>query len=482
MPLRTGQPNFSKGELAEDLISRVDVAAYATGLRRARNVMILKYGGVTKRPGTRFVADVYKDRQTEASFTGSIQGNVLNVTAMSSGTLAIGQMIDGAGIAERIVITGYGRAGGLVAHVTGSIAGTILTVTAVGSGTLTIGQRIFGAGIVPGSVITRLNTGAGGTGTYTVTPAQVVASTPVFAVGTYIVTPPQPNGIGSTAMVSATPLPVRLMPFQFSLDQTYALEMGQAYMRPAALGGMVIEEKLTIQGITIGTTTTIQAAYHAYNVGDQVHFSGIAGTVELNGRVARVVSVPDPDMSFVVDVDSTGFTPFSADTGGTMRTGAPPPPPPPPPVPPPPPPPPPPDVGGGGGGGGGVHGGGFCVTDDTPILLSDGSEIAARLLKVGMRVRTRHEDTLAWGDYPVEAIELAWQPVLRATIGITPLRATAEHRFWIDGAWVRMDSIGEPDGDAWVAKIAIAEAHTYVSAGVLSHNKLSYDPNESPPV
>src|SRR4051812_42441640 len=125
MAFRTGSANFSKGEIAEELIGRVDVAAYQTALRRARNVVILKYGGVTKRPGTRLVAEVYAD-----------QG-------------------------------------------------------------------------------------------------------------------------------------VRLMPFQFSLTQTYALEMGQGYMRAAANGGMVIEEKLAITAITRGATTTIAAAYHAFNIGDQ---------------------------------------------------------------------------------------------------------------------------------------------------------------------------------------------------------------------
>jgi hypothetical protein len=39
-----------------------------------------------------------------------------------------------------------------------------------------------------------------------------------------------------------------------------------------------------------------------------------------------------------------------------------------------------------------------------------------------------------------------------------------------------MDAIGEPDGSAWVAKIAVAGARTYVSAAVLSHNKRADGP------
>ncbi|MEO7687719.1 MAG: hypothetical protein ABIS51_00430 [Sphingomonas sp.] len=396
MAFRTGSANFSKGEIAEELIGRVDVAAYQTALRRARNVTLLKYGGVTKRPGTRFVAEAY--------------------------------------------------AGNSVAQVTASIASGVMTVSAVASGALVAGQILSGPGVTAGTtIIAQLSGTAGGNGTYSVTPARTVSSNSFSARGNQS---------------------VRLMPFQFSLEQTYALELGQGYMRPAALGGMVIEDKIAITAITLGSTTMIAAAYHDYHVGDQVYFSGILGAIELNGKIGRVLSIV-ADVSFTVDINSTGFTAFTGDTGGLTRTAPPAAPPTAPPVPPPPPPPPPPPTGGGG------YGGGWCVADDTLILLADGSEIEARLLKVGVLVRTQHEESLEWGDYPVHAIELAWQPVLRAA-GYP--RATAEHLFWIDGAWVRMDAIGEPDGSAWVVKIAVAGARTYVSAGVLSHNKRADGP------
>lgn len=50
--------------------------------------------------------------------------------------------------------------------VTGSISGNVLTVTAVGSGALAVGQKIYGSGIPTGMVIAGLGTGSGGTGTY----------------------------------------------------------------------------------------------------------------------------------------------------------------------------------------------------------------------------------------------------------------------------------------------------------------------------
>lgn len=72
-------------------------------------------------------------------------------------------------------------AGGAV--VTGSIAGTTLAVSAVTSGTIALGQFITGTGISAGTQITALGTGTGGTGTYTVNNSQTTSSTTVTATG-----------------------------------------------------------------------------------------------------------------------------------------------------------------------------------------------------------------------------------------------------------------------------------------------------------
>lgn len=55
-------------------------------------------------------------------------------------------------------------------------AGTVLTITAVTSGSLKVGDVVTGAGITAGTTITALGTGTGGTGTYTVSVSQLVAS------------------------------------------------------------------------------------------------------------------------------------------------------------------------------------------------------------------------------------------------------------------------------------------------------------------
>jgi hypothetical protein len=203
--LRAGLFNFSKGEIADELMSRVDVGAYNAAVKRAENVIILKYGGLCKRPGTRLVTKAYDST-----------------------------------------------------------------------------------------------------------------------------------------------LPVRLFPFQFSLTQAYALEMGQGYLRLAANGGMVLEQLTTITAITKAVNAQVTMAFHGYSVGDQIYFNAVLGMTEINGLTGTVQSVPDAN-TFTVDIDSRGFSTFTGDSGGITNTGPPASPPTPPTVPPPVTSPSPPATGGGGG-------------------------------------------------------------------------------------------------------------------------------------
>ena len=58
----------------------------------------------------------------------------------------------------------------------GSISGTTMTVTAVTTGTLAVGQTLSGTSISGGTTITALGSGTGGVGTYTVSKSQTIAS------------------------------------------------------------------------------------------------------------------------------------------------------------------------------------------------------------------------------------------------------------------------------------------------------------------
>jgi len=78
-----------------------------------------------------------------------------------------------------------GPGGQIGANFVGSISGNILTVTSINSGAIALGQSISGTGITAGTTITAFGSGAGGNvnevGTYTVNINQTVASTTINA-------------------------------------------------------------------------------------------------------------------------------------------------------------------------------------------------------------------------------------------------------------------------------------------------------------
>jgi hypothetical protein len=124
-----------------------------------------------------------------SSFTGSIAGNVLNVSALSSGTLTIGAAVAGSGVAAGTTIVSQlsGTIGGVgtyalnIGEQTVASEGMtttygVLTVSAVASGTVGVGGLLTGSGVAANTSITGLGTGAGGTGTYYLNNTQTVGS------------------------------------------------------------------------------------------------------------------------------------------------------------------------------------------------------------------------------------------------------------------------------------------------------------------
>lgn len=69
--------------------------------------------------------------------------------------------------------------------VTASITGATMDVTAVSAGTLAVGDLVFASGVAPYTRVTAFGTGSGGIGTYTVSVFQTVASTTLSGAPTY---------------------------------------------------------------------------------------------------------------------------------------------------------------------------------------------------------------------------------------------------------------------------------------------------------
>ena len=122
------------------------------------------------------------------SVTGSITGNVLTVSNVSSGTIYAGSTISGSSVigGTSIINQITGTAGGIGTYTVSAVQSvsseTIsgaygeLTVTAVTSGALAVGQVISGTGVTVGTTITADISGTGGDGTYVVSVSQTVIS------------------------------------------------------------------------------------------------------------------------------------------------------------------------------------------------------------------------------------------------------------------------------------------------------------------
>jgi hypothetical protein len=126
------------------------------------------------------------------STTGTITDNVMNITAVGSGTVQIGALVTGTGVATgtRVASQVSGTPNGVgvylvtipgqaVTSTTLTMAHGVLTITAATTGTVHVGDTIAGSGVVAGTQVTALGTGTGGTGTYIVNDATVVASTTI---------------------------------------------------------------------------------------------------------------------------------------------------------------------------------------------------------------------------------------------------------------------------------------------------------------
>lgn len=127
-------------------------------------------------------------------------------------------------------------------------AGTILNVTAVASGTLVVGQRITGTGLSANTAISALGTGSGSTGTYTVTTSQLVnAGTAMTgSAGAQALTPVSTDNttnIATTAFVQA---------LAGSLGTMSTQNANAVAITGGTIGG-------TTSVTTLGETTTISA-------------------------------------------------------------------------------------------------------------------------------------------------------------------------------------------------------------------------------
>lgn len=133
------QPSFTSGEISPALYGRVDIARYQTGLRRCRNFIVRPHGGVSNRPGTRFVSTT-RDQSAASVLIPFIfsttQAYILEFSAGFIQVFANGGFVQNVGTSTitNVTVTGIGP-----------YTRTITTAAAHG---LVVGQQVTISGVV----------------------------------------------------------------------------------------------------------------------------------------------------------------------------------------------------------------------------------------------------------------------------------------------------------------------------------------------
>jgi hypothetical protein len=192
-------------------------------------------------------------------------------------------------------------------------AGTILNVSAVASGTIFIGQRVTGTGVTAGTIVTGFGTGSGGIGTYTVNTSQLVgAGTTLTGAASAIATTPVTGdnsvNIATTAYVQSIIGTLGTMSTQNAsavaiTGGTIAgttLSANTIYGTAIAAGSFVVGNAYTIA--VVGTTSFTAIGASANTVGVTFVATGVgSGTgtaysyfVGSNATGAKIISTSTP--------------------------------------------------------------------------------------------------------------------------------------------------------------------------------------------
>ena len=193
-----------------------------------------------------------------------------------------------------------------------SSAGTVLNVTAVASGTIFIGQRVTGSGVTSGTLVTGFGTGSGGAGTYTVNTSQLVgAGTILTGAASAIATTPAAGdnsvNVATTAFVNTAVTAATGTLGTLSTQNANAVAITGGTIAGASLYGSTITAGSFVVGsvytiLSLGTTSFTAIGASANTVGITFVATGVgSGTgtaynyfVGSNSTGAKTISTSTP--------------------------------------------------------------------------------------------------------------------------------------------------------------------------------------------
>jgi len=127
-------------------------------------------------------------------------------------------------------------------------------------------------------------------------------------------------GLEYTLEVKDSSKRTRLIPFSFNTQQTFALEVGDQFIRFHTNGGTLLEAAKAITGITQANPGVITIPAHGYANGDWLFLANIGGMTALNGRWVKAAGVTANTFQLTsvhggANIDTTALPAWTA--GGT---------------------------------------------------------------------------------------------------------------------------------------------------------------------
>lgn len=108
----------------------------------------------------------------------------------------------------------------------------------------------------------------------------------------------------------------RLIPFQYTTDQSFALEFGNLKLRFFSNRSRLVETAKNITAITKANPAVVTSNAHGYANGDVLNLAAILGMVELNGKEVTVANATTNTYQ-LLGIDSTNYGTYIS--GGTSQ-------------------------------------------------------------------------------------------------------------------------------------------------------------------
>ena len=113
----------------------------------------------------------------------------------------------------------------------------------------------------------------------------------------------------------------RVINFAFNTQQTYAIEIGDQYMRFHTAGATLLETSQNLTSLTQANPGVFGLVAHGYAIGDWLYLNDIVGPTELNARFFIVASTTTNTFTLTdladASIDTSSMTAYVS--GGTRQ-------------------------------------------------------------------------------------------------------------------------------------------------------------------